>query len=138
MVFTLHINILYLVKLALFTFLWSTRVFKKSSWWRLLCRYMFVEYESHRAAALARKKLVQGSVFLFGQEIGQVWTRVLKLLITWAQNIIFPIKIWYTKISTWFEVEMKLLNYLEAPIIVVFRLIGLNLNMRWMRKQCRQ
>jgi len=34
--------------------------------------YMFVEYESHRAAALARKKLVQGSVFLFGQEIGQV------------------------------------------------------------------
>ena len=35
-------------------------------------RYMFVEYESHRAAALARKKLVQGSVFLFGQEIGQV------------------------------------------------------------------
>ena len=33
---------------------------------------MFVEYESHRAAALARKKLVQGSVFLFGQEIGQV------------------------------------------------------------------
>jgi len=34
--------------------------------------YMFVEYDSHRAAALARKKLVQGSVFLFGQEIGQV------------------------------------------------------------------
>ena len=34
--------------------------------------YMFVEYESHRAAALARKKLVQGSMFLFGQEIGQV------------------------------------------------------------------
>jgi len=34
--------------------------------------YMFVEYESHRTAALARKKLVQGSMFLFGQEIGQV------------------------------------------------------------------
>jgi len=34
--------------------------------------YMFVEYDSHRAAALARKKLVQGSMFLFGQEIGQV------------------------------------------------------------------
>ena len=29
-------------------------------------------------------------------------------------------------------------NYLEAPIITIFRLIGLNLNMRWMRKQCRQ
>ena len=69
------------------TFLWSTRVLKKSSWWRLLCRYMFVEYESHRAAALARKKLVQGSVFLFGQEIGQVWTRVLKLLSASAKNI---------------------------------------------------
>ena len=38
----------------------------------LFTRYMFVEYESHRAAALARKKLVQGSVFLFGHEIGQV------------------------------------------------------------------
>ena len=73
---------------------------------------MFVEYESHRAAALARKKLVQGSVFLFGQEIGQVWARVLKLLSTWTQNMypyyIFPIKIWYTKISTWFEEQMKL------------------------------
>ena len=34
--------------------------------------YMFVEYDSHRAAALARKKLVQGSMFLFGHEIGQV------------------------------------------------------------------
>jgi len=34
--------------------------------------YMFVEYDSHRAAALARKKLAQGSSFLFGQEIGQV------------------------------------------------------------------
>lgn len=34
--------------------------------------YMFVEYESHRAAALARKKLVQGNIFIFGQEIGQV------------------------------------------------------------------
>ena len=34
--------------------------------------YMFVEYDSHRLAALARKKLVQGSMFLFGHEIGQV------------------------------------------------------------------
>jgi len=34
--------------------------------------YMFVEYDSHRSAALARKKLVQGSMFLFGHEIGQV------------------------------------------------------------------
>lgn len=34
--------------------------------------YMFVEYETHRAAALARRKLVPGKVFLFGQEVGQV------------------------------------------------------------------
>ena len=34
--------------------------------------YMFVEYESHRAAALARRKLVPGKVFLFGVEVGQV------------------------------------------------------------------
>ena len=33
---------------------------------------MFVEYETHRAAALARRKLVPGKVFLFGQEVGQV------------------------------------------------------------------
>ena len=33
---------------------------------------MFVEYESHRAAALARRKLVPGNVFLFGVEVGQV------------------------------------------------------------------
>ena len=36
----------------------------------------------------------------------------LKLLSTWTQNMypyyIFPIKIWYTKISNWFEVEMRL------------------------------
>jgi len=34
--------------------------------------YMFVEYESHRAAALARRKLVPGKAFLFGVELGQV------------------------------------------------------------------
>ena len=34
--------------------------------------YMFVEYESHRAAALARRKLVPGKIFLFGVEVGQV------------------------------------------------------------------
>merc|ERR1719319_1616009 len=34
--------------------------------------YMFVEYESHRAAALTRRKLVPGKVFLFGVEVGQV------------------------------------------------------------------
>lgn len=34
--------------------------------------YMFVEYESHKAAALARRKLCQGSVSLCGHEVGQV------------------------------------------------------------------
>jgi len=34
--------------------------------------YMFVEYESHKAAAMARRKLSQGSVCMCGQEIGQV------------------------------------------------------------------
>lgn len=34
--------------------------------------YMFVEYESHRAAALARRKMVPGKIFLFGVELGQV------------------------------------------------------------------
>ena len=33
---------------------------------------MFVEYESHRAAALARRKLLPGKVYLFGVELGQV------------------------------------------------------------------
>ncbi len=35
-------------------------------------RYAFVEYESHRAAALARRKLVPGRIYLFGQEIEKV------------------------------------------------------------------
>lgn len=34
--------------------------------------YAFVEYESHRAAALARRKLVPGRIFLCGQEIEKV------------------------------------------------------------------
>ncbi len=34
--------------------------------------YAFVEYETHRAAALARRKLVPGRVFLFDQEIEKV------------------------------------------------------------------
>ena len=34
--------------------------------------YAFVEYESHRAAALARRKLVPGRIFLLGQEIEKV------------------------------------------------------------------
>jgi len=34
--------------------------------------YMFVEYESHKAAAMARRKLTQGIVSVCGQELGQV------------------------------------------------------------------
>jgi Q family heterogeneous nuclear ribonucleoprotein R len=34
--------------------------------------YAFVEYETHRAAALARRKLVPGRIFLFDQEIERV------------------------------------------------------------------
>jgi len=34
--------------------------------------YMFVEYESHKAAAMARRRLSQGSVSVCGQELGQV------------------------------------------------------------------
>jgi len=34
--------------------------------------YAFVEYESHRAAALARRKLVPGRNYLFDQEIERV------------------------------------------------------------------
>lgn len=34
--------------------------------------YMFVEYESHKAAAMARRRLTQGSVCICGQELGQV------------------------------------------------------------------
>ena len=34
--------------------------------------YMFVEYESHRAAAMARKKLIKGNYHIYGQEIGTV------------------------------------------------------------------
>ncbi len=34
--------------------------------------YAFVEYESHRAAALARRKLVPGRIYLLGQEIEKV------------------------------------------------------------------
>ena len=34
--------------------------------------YMFVEYESHRAAAMARKKLIKGNFHIYGQEIGTV------------------------------------------------------------------
>ena len=34
--------------------------------------YAFVEYESHRAAALARRKLVPGKIFLCGQEVEKI------------------------------------------------------------------
>ena len=34
--------------------------------------YAFIEYESHRAAALARRKLVPGKIILFGQEVDKV------------------------------------------------------------------
>jgi RNA recognition motif-containing protein len=37
-----------------------------------LFRYAFVEYETHRAAALARRKLVPGRIFLFDQELERV------------------------------------------------------------------
>ena len=34
--------------------------------------YAFIEYTSHRAAALARRKLVPGRITLFDQEIGKI------------------------------------------------------------------
>ena len=34
--------------------------------------YAFIEYETHRAAALARRKLVPGRIHLLGQEIEKV------------------------------------------------------------------
>jgi hypothetical protein len=34
--------------------------------------YFYIEYETHRAAALARRKLVPGKVFIFGMEIAKV------------------------------------------------------------------
>jgi RNA recognition motif-containing protein len=34
--------------------------------------YAFVEYESHRAAALARRRLVPGRIFILGHEIEKV------------------------------------------------------------------
>ena len=34
--------------------------------------YAFIEYESHRAAALARRKLVPGKIFLCGQEVEKI------------------------------------------------------------------
>ena len=34
--------------------------------------YAFVEYESHRAAALARRKLVTGRIFICGQEVEKI------------------------------------------------------------------
>jgi hypothetical protein len=34
--------------------------------------YFYVEYKTHRAAALARRKLVPGKVFLFDMEIKKV------------------------------------------------------------------
>ena len=34
--------------------------------------YFYIEYDTHRAAALARRKLVPGKVLLLGMEIAQV------------------------------------------------------------------
>lgn len=34
--------------------------------------YAFVEYESHRAAALARRRLIPGKIYILGQEIDKV------------------------------------------------------------------
>jgi len=34
--------------------------------------YMFVEYDCHRSAAMARKKLIKGNFHIYGQEIGTV------------------------------------------------------------------
>ena len=39
----------------------------------LLCRFAFVEYDSHRAAAMARRKLMNGRVFLWGHQLAVDW-----------------------------------------------------------------
>ena len=37
------------------------------------CRFAFVEYDSHRAAAMARRKLMNGRVFLWGHQLAVDW-----------------------------------------------------------------
>ena len=39
----------------------------------LVCRFAFVEYDSHRAAAMARRKLMNGRVFLWGHQLAVDW-----------------------------------------------------------------
>ena len=38
-----------------------------------LYRFAFIEYESHRAAAMARRKLMQGRVLLWGHQTAVDW-----------------------------------------------------------------
>ena len=35
--------------------------------------FAFIEYESHRAAAMARRKLIPGKILLWGQQIAVDW-----------------------------------------------------------------
>ena len=37
------------------------------------CRFAFVEYNSHQAAATARRKLMSGGVFLWGHQLPVDW-----------------------------------------------------------------
>ena len=39
----------------------------------LYSRFAFVEYESHRAAAMARRKLMNGRVYLWGHQLAVDW-----------------------------------------------------------------
>lgn len=38
-----------------------------------LFRFAFVEYDSHRAAAMARRKLMNGHVYLWGHQLAVDW-----------------------------------------------------------------
>ena len=39
----------------------------------LITRFAFVEYDSHRAAAMARRKLMNGRVYLWGHQLAVDW-----------------------------------------------------------------
>ena len=115
-----------MVKLALSTFLWSTRVFKKSSWWRLLCRYMSSCNIYHCMLQKYLRKFLQVYVCRIWESqscgFGSEETCSRQCFSLWTRDRPGLNKSFKGGPEHYYH------YYFELPIIVVFGLIGLNLS----------
>lgn len=91
----------------------------------LSLRFAFVEYDSHRAAAMARRKLMNGRVYLWGHQLAVDWAEPelevdeeIMAQVRYSMEHVLPQHPWYPE-GGYIQIAHYSLNF-RVPVIVKF------------------